>query len=84
MQNPGTSSEDLDPPRTVKPEGDSPTSLPSSLSWAYGGQRGWGGDADPMLQALPSQGAPRTPSPSPLEDRINEPWRGSKEHVPHA
>lgn len=43
--------------------GTGPTSLPSSLSWAYGGRRGWGGDADPMLQALPSGGGPKDPQP---------------------
>lgn len=82
VQNPGASSEDPDPPRTVKPEGARPTSLPSSLAWAWGG--GWGGGRRRRPNASDSAllGAPRTLSPSPLEDRINEPRRGSKEHVP--
>lgn len=62
-----------------KARGARPTSLPSSLSRAYGAGGGeWGGGR----RRLCPLGGPRTLSPSPLEDRINEPWRGSKQHVP--
>lgn len=62
MQNPGASSEDPDPPRTVKSEGARPASLPSSLAWAWGGGNGVvDDDADPTFRTLPSWG-PQGPS----------------------
>lgn len=57
------------------------TSIQLSMGLGWGG---WDGGRRRRPNASDSAllGAPRTLSPSPLEDRINEPRRGSKEHVP--